>query len=279
MQCRRCGSDKDLSQFYKSKRNKYGHMTICKPCNKIEIACRRYGISDQDAELLLLHERCMCCGAKSKIMDIHHTDQGVKGLVCRRCNIILGQETKENLQMINCALTFIETSRENLLDRADQQVELRKTGRKISRFVEETSETRGCGSRMCSQCGRHLTLDSFYNNPNGSKRVCVECRRNNNRITRSKQAKKAKREACICSCCGGALINLKKCVHHIDNTIRAIVCNRCNQLLGDESEQQKDRLLSCKLCIENSLDHGIVRSAWRHAEEDRNDLPSDTVAL
>lgn len=268
-----------MAQFDKNARNKSGHMCICKPCERIEKASWRYGISEQDVESLLSHDRCMCCGVNSKIMDIHHTDSGVQGLVCRGCNIILGQETKEDLQMIDYALSFIETYRENLLDRADQQVELLKTGRKISRFVEETSETRGCESRTCSQCGRHLMLDSFYNNANGSKKVCVECRRNNDRITRSKQAKKAKKEACICACCERVLINLKKCVHHIDNTIRAIVCSRCNQLLSNESEQRKMQLLSCKLWIEDSLDYGIVRSAWRHAEEDRNALPSDLVTL
>ena len=284
MKCRRCESDKELSMFYKSKRNKSGYEHICKPCKSIELNAQRYGISERFLEYLYSHEQCMCCGdmfANNICRHIHHTDQGVQGLVCIHCNHILGQETEEDLQRIESALTYMKSPRENLFDRDNQQVEPLDFGR-ASKFTEETSETKGCESQKCSQCKRILTRESFITRkgPNNIRKVCWDCQRSNVRLSQSKEATEARNEASNCSCCDCAL-NDKKCVHHVGNTVIGVICNRCNQLLGDESEQRKMRLLACKMWLEDNLnwDYDIVRPAWRHAECDRNDRTSDSVAL
>jgi hypothetical protein len=283
MKCRRCELDKDLSQFYKSKRNKSGCEYICKPCKSIDINARRYGISESFLEYLYSHEQCMCCDEQfvsAKGRHIHHTDQGVQGLVCIHCNHILGQETEEDLQRIKLALIYMKSSRENLLDRDNQQERLRDFGRNIN-VVEESSETIRCESQMCSQCKRLLTKKSFRTpKGRGTLKVCFDCQRSNDRLLHSKQATEARNKASNCACCDCEL-NTKKCVHHVGDTVYGVVCHKCNQLLGDESEQRQRRLLVCKLWIEDNLswDYDRVRPAWRHAECGRNDHASETVAL
>ncbi len=257
MKCRRCELNKDLSQFYKNKRNKSGYESLCKPCKSIDINARRYGISESFLEYLYSHEQCMCCGEKfesKKNRHIHHTDQGVQGLVCIHCNYILSQETEEDLQQINLALAYMKSYRENLLDRDNQQERLRNFGR-ASKFVEESSETIRCGTKQCSQCKRFLTKESFRTRQ-GSKNtrnVCWECGRGNDRLLQSKQATEVRDKTFRCACCDCELTD-KKCVHHVGDTVFGVVCNRCNQLLGNESEQRKMRLLACKLWIKATFD-------------------------
>ncbi len=122
-----------------------------------------------------------------------------------------------------------------------------------SKFVEESSETIRCETKQCSQCNRILTMDSFVARHNQRRNVCHNCHRSNVRLSQSKQATEARNEASFCACCECELIG-KKCVHHVGDTVYGVVCNRCNQLLGDESEQRKMRLLACKLWIEASFD-------------------------
>lgn len=280
MQCRKCKSDKDLSQFYKSKRNKSGYEYICKLCRCIYNNALRYGVSEGFIKYLYSHEQCMCCNemfTSRKGRHIHHTDQGVQGLVCIHCNHILGQETNEDLQRIELALTYMKASRENLLDRDNQQERLRNFGREF-KVVEESSESIRCESQMCSQCKRKLTLESFKVQRCTIRKVCFDCARSNDRLSQSKQAIEARNKATNCECCDCELIK-KKCIHHVGDKVYGVVCNRCNQLLGNESEQQKDRLLNCKLWIEDNLswDYDGLRPTWRHVETSRNDLSHTLV--
>lgn len=224
----------------------------------------------------------MCCGEtfkSNKQRHIHHTEQSAQGLVCIHCNYILGQETEEDLQRIEQALTYMKSTRENLLDRDNQQERLRDFGRAF-KVTTESSETLRCDSKMCSHCKRILTKDSFRTRKESSntRSICWDCGRSNDRLSHSKQAMRARDAASNCACCGCELIG-KKCLHHVGDVVYGVVCNRCNQLLGDESERRKTQLLVCKLWIESQLEYDIVRSAWRHAEEGRNDLPSEVVAL
>lgn len=280
MKCRRCNQTKDLKCFYSSNRNKSGFEHICKPCKCIEINARKYKISESFLEYLYSHGQCMCCGdqfTSNKCRHIHHTAQGVRGLVCIHCNHVLGQETDKDLQRIEQALAYMKTSRENLLDRDNQQERLRNFGR-VSKFVGESSETTRCESRMCSQCRRILMKESFYTDSRRTRKVCLDCQRSNVRLSQSTQAIEARNKASYCACCDCELAAKKKCVHHVNDTVLGVVCNRCNQLLGNESEQRTTRLLACKLWIEDSQwDYDIVRSAWRHAEVGRNDRPHTVV--
>ncbi len=257
MKCRRCKLDKDFTQYYKNTRTKTGFEYICKPCKSIEINARRYGISEGFLEYLYSYEQCMCCDEQfitKKNRHIHHTDQGVQGLVCIHCNHILGQDTEADLQRIKCALTYMKSSRENLLDKDNQQGRLHNFGM-VSKFVEEPSETIRCESKPCSQCKRTLTIGSFRTRQDSknTRNVCWDCGRSNDRLLHSKQATEARNEASNCACCECELVG-KKCVHHVGDTIIGVVCNRCNQVLGNESEQRKMRLLACKLWIEDGFD-------------------------
>ncbi len=275
MKCRRCKQEKSWEAFYKNNRTKTGFEYICKPCKSIEGNARRYKISEHFLEYLYSHEQCMCCNepfVSNKGRHIHHTAQGVRGLVCIHCNHIIGQETENDLQRIKQALTYIKTSRENLLDRDNQQERLRKS-RTASKLTTVSSETLRCESQTCSQCERILTKESFTSRFNGTRKVCHDCHRSNVRLSQSEQATEARAKASQCACCDSEL-TAKKCVHHIGDIVLGVVCYRCNQLLGNESGQRMMRLLACKLWIEDSQwDYDIVRSVWRHAEVGRNDQP------
>jgi hypothetical protein len=224
----------------------------------------------------------MCCKEifANKIQrHIHHTNSGVQGLVCIHCNHILGQETEEDLQRINDALTYIKSPRENLLGRDDQPERLYRRYASKAQPVVESSETLRCESQMCSQCKRQLMNKSFSVDRTRTRKVCIDCRRSNVRLSQSKQATELRNKTTTCACCGCELVG-KKCIHHIQDTIFGVVCNRCNQLLGNETEHHKTRLLACKLWIEDSLvwDYDKGRSGWRHPETDRNDQSCDLVA-
>ena len=275
--CIRCGRS-DVS-FYKSRRNVSGLEYICKQCKKIKLARNKYKVSEQFIEYLYSFETCMCCGAKFKDKHdahIHHIEKGVQGLVCRKCNLILGQETEEDLHRIDSCLSYMRCHRVNFIDRGNQQERL-QPGNMAINLVKESSETTCRESRTCSQCKRKLTKDSFHNY--SRRRICVDCRRWVNSLSQSKEAKQLRNEVDKCECCECDLRNVKKCVHHVGEVVYGVVCDRCNQLLGNESGQRKDQLLNCKLWIEGSLlDNDIVRSAWRHAELGRNDLAYDMVA-
>ena len=267
MKCRRCKLNKDESQFYKSKRNISGYEHICKPCKSIDVNARRYGISESFLEYLYSHEQCMCCGEKfvtAKQRHIHHIHQGVQGLICIHCNFILGQETEKDLQRINLALAYMKSYRENLLDRDNQQERLRKFGM-ASNFVEESSETIRYESKTCSQCKRILTKESFYADSLCTRKVCWDCQRSNVRLSSSKQAMEARNKASNCACCDCELTG-KKCMHHVGDTVYGVVCNRCNLVLGNESEQRKMRLLACKLWIESDDLSWIMIESGLHGD-------------
>lgn len=268
MKCRRCKQDKDAKHFYANSRNKTGLEYICKPCKSIEINSRRYKISESFLEYLYSYENCMCCDEpflNNKCRHIHHTTDGVQGLVCIHCNHILGQETDEDLQRINKVLAYMKLPRKNLLDRDNQQERLRNMGR-LTQVVEESSETIRCETLVCSQCNRQLTLESFpKRSTNAYRKVCLDCRASNVRLSQSKQATHIRNNSQICVCCGCELTS-KKCVHHVVDTVIGVLCCQCNQLLRNESKQQRDRLLNCKLWIESqgsmieSVLHGDMQS-------------------
>src|SRR4030042_807574 len=259
--------NKDLAMFYRNIRNVSGHEHICKPCKSIETNARRHGMSEGFLEYLYSYEQCMCCGDKfvnNEGRHIHHTDQGVQGLVCIHCNHILGQETENDLQRIEAALTYMKSPRKNLLDRDNQQERLREFGRK-TKLTEESSETIRCESQRYSQCKRTLTKESFGTRHKTIRKVCWDCQRSNVRLSQSKQETEARTTASSCNCCGCDLVG-KKCVHHIGDTVIGVVCDRCNQLLGDESGRRKMRLLACKLWIEDNLTDGIMIESDLHGD-------------
>lgn len=241
--CRRCNQTKEAKHFYPQKRNSTGLENICKECKSIECAARRYSVPEELIEHLYARKTCMCCGKTFKDRmeaHIHHTQkQGVRGIVCRSCNYVLSDETITDRQRIEACLEFM--ARNNLLDTVNPQERPNSIEART-----ESSETTCCETLMCKQCKKTLTVRDFHQKvkSRNPRRVCKQCWNANWRLRNT--ARKRRMQATHCECCNSAFTkNNKSCVHHIGDTIHGVVCNRCNQVLGDESLQRCEQLRAC----------------------------------
>lgn len=240
--CRRCGENKEAKYFYTSKRNVSGLEYVCKTCKKIELAAHRFRVSETIIEHLYQCKFCMSCGCEldhGKLTHIHHIESvGIRGIVCYSCNYILADESSENKQQIHKCLEFMECK--NLIDTVNPQE------RPISKeAVPESSETTRCETLYCKQCKQFLKLNDFYKQKSRQpRRICKHCSKSNRRLTQ--KFKTLRNSKTHCECCDTKFSKQNKsCVHHIGEEIHGIICNRCNQILGNESEQRKEQLLAC----------------------------------
>lgn len=124
-QCIKCGIEKPLSEFYKESRNKDVHTGACKECvckranqwyenNKDRYLLRVYGITEKEFEDKISHQsgRCAICSSiftstKHTHIDHNHTTGKVRGLLCSRCNHLLGH-AKESLQTLQNAVEYLK---------------------------------------------------------------------------------------------------------------------------------------------------------------------------
>lgn len=241
--CRRCKDNKEAKYFYTQRRNTSGLESICKECKKIEFAARRYNVSEQFIEHLYTFENCMACQcelAHGKLTHIHHLDStGIRGIVCFSCNYILSDESNENKDRILRCLKFM--ARDNLLDTVNQQ------GRPISMdTMPEPSETTRRETLLCKQCKRgDLIINDFHKQKSRQpRRICKHCFNTNRRLLAPfKELRELKTH---CECCKAKFTKQNKsCVHHTGTTIHGVICNRCNQLLGNETPLRRQQLMMC----------------------------------
>lgn len=89
--CRKCGQEKEPGDFVPDKRVSCGHRRVCKAC--INKQKRMVGH--------LVEEVCEICGAEhghvrngrgSRLAQDHdHKTGQLRGVLCTRCNVVLGQ--------------------------------------------------------------------------------------------------------------------------------------------------------------------------------------------
>lgn len=131
--CTRCNKEKPLSEFYKTKHNKVGVIAECKVCKrtytmqrwqgiksnpvlheKEKERCRKnsrrwslkedYGLTIEDWNKLFKKQQgcCAICGKHQSefeevlCVDHRHSDDKVRGLLCRKCNMVLGLVDESN---------------------------------------------------------------------------------------------------------------------------------------------------------------------------------------
>jgi len=120
VECRICHKIKHTSEYRQTKRRKKGYQQPCKQCNrenrtsfkrKIE---RRYKISFKEYEKLLKDQenKCLICkkefiDSKHTHIDHNHTTNEVRGLLCHKCNSILGY-SEENIEILKEAINYLE---------------------------------------------------------------------------------------------------------------------------------------------------------------------------
>lgn len=272
--CSFCKEAKTLDNFDKNGKYLY---SICKDCKRLKTACRRYKISIEAVEFLFAFENCMCCGVKFKstrLRHIHHIYDGVRGVVCQRCNHVLGQETKDDLKRIQSCIDFISRARKNLLNRDNPQERPSTNELKEGIPNDYTPDS----FRICNKCGESKPLTDFspHSKSNPWRRLhcksCASAMVAANEYKISLQQVIELRKKTTCNCCGCQFTEDNWAdIHHVSNEVRGLVCHNCNRLLVDESKEQLSRLQDCEQWILD--DEDIVCSAWRHAEVSRNDSP------
>lgn len=131
--CTKCGVTKDITEFYKrggktSPETRHNH---CKDCTKIRVQTnyredpskqrnndlkRLYGITLNEYNQMLTEQnnKCAVCrttdpgGKHGKFMVDHcHTTGKVRGLLCKRCNIALG-EVGDNISTLQKMIEYLK---------------------------------------------------------------------------------------------------------------------------------------------------------------------------
>ncbi len=248
--CSKCNKEKPLDDFHYRKDSKK-HRSQCKVCWKYAQAAGRYGITFEQAVEYYKQPSCMCCGkvfSTMKDRHLHHINHTVRGIVCKDCNILLRQETEGDLHRLKSCLSFMQKSRKNLFDRVNQP------GSR-SEGTRRGPSTTTCRAplRTCKCCGKQLALKHFYrqkyvSGKSGYHKACKTCFKilvktykygltfDQVRFLRSKP---------VCDCCGKEFDNSVPYIHHIGSTVLGAVCRECNLFLGQETDQEKQRLQAC----------------------------------
>ena len=123
--CNKCGVTKALTDFHKNIKGKQGRATECKPCRRLSRQhtwatnpeyvkqtnkttrnsqlLTKYGIGSEVYDKMKedCNNLCQCCGkpetatayGKTRLLAVDHchTTGEVRGLLCQKCNIGLGQ--------------------------------------------------------------------------------------------------------------------------------------------------------------------------------------------
>ncbi|MGY0497054.1 endonuclease VII domain-containing protein [Nocardia sp. FBN12] len=98
MICKRCGRDRTPDQFHRNTTRARGLDTQCRDCAAERKLLRRYGIGHRDYQRMLTDQggRCAICEhvpepGEVLAVDHSHRDGRVRALLCRSCNVGIGQ--------------------------------------------------------------------------------------------------------------------------------------------------------------------------------------------
>lgn len=125
--CAKCGEEKAIDDFYLQRRS-------CKPCvreeqrrfrnstpdyNRAHNLQKRYGISVDEYKTLLANHNFACAickveisdaisykGRRSSVVDHNHETGDVRGILCSKCNLVLGH-ARENTDILYRAIVYL----------------------------------------------------------------------------------------------------------------------------------------------------------------------------
>jgi len=138
--CPKCKEEKLVAKFYSDESHKDGLSTECKTCRKLQAKKRRasekgskliresklkdkYGINLDDYDRMFEEQNGVCAickrpetkkhitGATYRLsVDHNHSTSLVRGLLCKRCNIILGQLEVDDkgIELLQAAIEYVE---------------------------------------------------------------------------------------------------------------------------------------------------------------------------
>ena len=140
--CSKCKEEKDLSNFTKDKNGRLGVHHYCKVCNykqkkdtydytksKNRNTINTYGIDANYVEELyvLQNKKCKICNKEYPTVSKHgglyidhcHTTGKVRGLLCAKCNILLGN-ANDNVSILKSAIDYLNQFVPYLMDFGDE---------------------------------------------------------------------------------------------------------------------------------------------------------------
>ena len=117
-QCHKCYENKNISEFYYSKHVKR-HSHFCKTCHKNNYLQRKYNITLQELEQLIVKqkEQCAICNKNleksgntqnSLNVDHCHKTGKVRGLLCKFCNQGLGH-AQNDIFILQKIIQYLKT--------------------------------------------------------------------------------------------------------------------------------------------------------------------------
>lgn len=112
--CSKCGRKLPICCFSKHKRSIDGYRTMCKECDRDLSYRRLYGISLEDARIILEKQenKCALCGkslelpSKNAHVDHDHITGKIRGILCMNCNMALGR-LGESVEKVNRVLRYL----------------------------------------------------------------------------------------------------------------------------------------------------------------------------
>ena len=128
--CTKCGLEKELALFYKSKSGPLGRSSECKDCtnarqrasydpkkSRAKNLKNRFGISldEYDAMLQLQSGCCKICGTNAPgpkgrfVVDHNHDTGEVRGLLCWSCNVGIGH-LQDSPSILLSAFNYLSTN-------------------------------------------------------------------------------------------------------------------------------------------------------------------------
>ena len=104
--CTKCGKYYLADQFMKYRRPD-GSLRLRAPCRKCRLEAhflKTYGMTLRDFSKMLKRQggRCAICKRKKKsmVLDHNHEDGSVRGILCRRCNWVVGLIEKDDMKQL-----------------------------------------------------------------------------------------------------------------------------------------------------------------------------------
>jgi hypothetical protein len=128
--CSKCKIPKSIDEFHKRKTSKDGHDHYCKECSnashrnkyntdieykermKRKNIKRSYMLSDNKLTELNKITHCQICNTqliKRKCIDHNHITGNIRGILCTKCNNLLGQ-CNDSIEILSSAITYIKNN-------------------------------------------------------------------------------------------------------------------------------------------------------------------------
>lgn len=110
--CAKCGDTKPPSEFSVYRAANDGLGRYCRECDSTVSRSRRYGIPEDRVRLMAKRIACEACGntfssTRHQHFDHRHSDGAVRGVLCFRCNGIVG-DSLENPSVLRAVARYLE---------------------------------------------------------------------------------------------------------------------------------------------------------------------------